>query len=132
MNVNTTSCCPCGLALPYLACCGRYIEQDTPAPTPVALMRSRYTAFTQANVSYLEETMSGVAKSSFNVDEAAEFARTVLWVGLEVHADQFLSTTQATVTFTAYFRTHGALQSLYEKSLFHKISGRWYYTDCVL
>jgi SEC-C motif-containing protein len=44
---KTPEPCPCGLPATYFSCCGRYHqgEQAGRAPTPEALMRSRYSAF---------------------------------------------------------------------------------------
>ena len=51
--------CPCGLPAPLAACCGRYHDGALAAPTPEALMRSRYAAFalgTPAAIDYLVAT----------------------------------------------------------------------------
>ena len=51
--------CPCGSGKPLSACCGPYLEGKEDPPTPEALMRSRYTAYTQGNLDYIEKTMKG-------------------------------------------------------------------------
>jgi len=48
--------CPCGSGHAYSACCGRFIDQGLLPQTAEQLMRSRYTAFTQANEPYLLAT----------------------------------------------------------------------------
>ena len=50
-----TEPCPCDTGKPYPACCGR-LHAGRPAPTAVALMRSRYSAFTKHLASYLLHT----------------------------------------------------------------------------
>ncbi|MGE0616813.1 MAG: YchJ family metal-binding protein, partial [Bacteriovoracia bacterium] len=45
--------CPCGTQSNYADCCERYISGKQYAPTPEALMRSRYTAYTKAEMGYL-------------------------------------------------------------------------------
>jgi SEC-C motif-containing protein len=45
--------CPCGSNLPYHECCDLIISAKKEAVTCLELMRSRYTAFTAANVDYL-------------------------------------------------------------------------------
>lgn len=51
--------CPCGSKISYSSCCGLYHSAKAIAPTPEALMRSRYTAYTQANFDYIKATMRG-------------------------------------------------------------------------
>ena len=54
----TDQICPCRQTSDdkraYKDCCAPYIEQDQPAPTAEALMRSRYSAFAVENIDYLE------------------------------------------------------------------------------
>src|SRR5688572_26847014 len=76
--------CPCGLMKPYLECCAPFIEGKAIAETPEALMRSRYTAYTKANIDYIKQTMRGAALEDFDEDEAREWATTVSWLGLHV------------------------------------------------
>ena len=53
--MSQPSTCPCGG--PSLAtCCGPYLAGEAIAPTAEALMRSRYTAYTQRNEPYLRAT----------------------------------------------------------------------------
>ncbi|MDX1560486.1 MAG: YchJ family metal-binding protein, partial [Marinobacter sp.] len=47
--------CPCGSGKPYLECC-RPFHQGDPAPSPEALMRSRYAAFVLNLPDYLQTT----------------------------------------------------------------------------
>ena len=53
--------CPCGTGEVYGACCGRYHSRfaqagELTAPTPEALMRSRFTAFAVGLPDYLLAT----------------------------------------------------------------------------
>ena len=47
--------CPCGSQATYKECCGQY-HSGAPAPTPEALMRSRFSAFVQNKTDYLMAT----------------------------------------------------------------------------
>ena len=47
--------CPCNSGKDYRVCCGLYHEGEV-APTPTALMRSRYSAFALENADYLLAT----------------------------------------------------------------------------
>lgn len=121
--------CPCCSGKEYANCCGPFLLGERFAETPEQLMRSRYTAFTQAKIDYIAATMKGPAAEEFELRESEHWARTVRWLRLDVHGSQLLSPTEGTVSFTAYFHTSSSLQSLHENSLFHKINGRWYYVD---
>ena len=47
--------CPCGSGSAFDDCCGPYLG-GAPAPTAVALMRSRYTAFALGDEDHLFRT----------------------------------------------------------------------------
>nr|WP_232220814.1 YchJ family metal-binding protein [Legionella tunisiensis] len=76
--------CPCGLPTDYLACCGSYIEKQETAKTPEALMRSRYTAYSQAKIDYIRKTMLGNPLAGFNDSDTTLWAKQVKWLGLQV------------------------------------------------
>ncbi len=121
--------CPCGSTIDYLSCCGLYIDGASIAGSPEVLMRSRYTAYTLAKVSYIKRTMRGKALTGFNAGEAKRWARRVIWTGLRVinafkeHADKGF------VEFIARFQDGDHLQSIHEISEFHRVQGVWFYVD---
>ena len=47
------SSCPCGSERAYAECCGPIISGSKKAPTPEALMRSRYTAYVKGEIDFL-------------------------------------------------------------------------------
>jgi len=47
--------------------------------TPLQLMRSCYTAYTQANITYIVNTMKGPAAKNFNYDSALQWASNIQW-----------------------------------------------------
>jgi SEC-C motif-containing protein len=49
--------CPCHSGLRYAGCCRPYHERLRSAPTPEALMRSRYSAFALGLDTYLDRTL---------------------------------------------------------------------------
>lgn len=126
-----TTLCPCGSNNDYLQCCGRYIEQHQFPDTPEQLMRSRYTAYTQANIDYIANTMRDPAAKDFNRDEAKQFAQTAKWLGLEVvtsHIDQ-QDEDKGFVEFIATYQLNNQLTKMHEVSEFQRINQRWFYTD---
>jgi len=120
--------CPCGSTKLYLKCCGSFIEGKNLPETPEKLMRSRYTAYTMANIPYIEKTMRGPASKDFNRKEALTWAKSVTWLGLKVISTQTLSA-QGFVEFIASFRTKNHIQTIEEISEFHFLDGKWYYVN---
>lgn len=120
--------CPCCSTKNYIECCQPYITNKQLPPTPEALMRSRYTAYTQANVDYIAQTMLAPAANHFNAEEARLWARDAEWQKLEVlnsHVDGKIGF----VEFIAYFHYQKTPQTLHEKSEFHLVDQKWMYVD---
>ena len=142
--------CPCGLDATYAACCGRFhaglrrlseATANTPeapeapdapdpaaplhAPTPEALMRSRYSAYLQGDIAYLLATWHGsTAPGELDLQP-------LKWLGLEVrHALQ--EGDAGVVEFVARYRDlsqGGKAGRLHELSRFVREGGRWLYVD---
>ena len=71
--------CPCGSDLPYANCCQPW-HGGQAAPTPEALMRSRYSAYVLGLLDYLLATWHpSTAPGDLELDA-------VKWLGLEVKA----------------------------------------------
>ncbi|WP_137895291.1 YchJ family metal-binding protein [Ramlibacter sp. 2FC] len=122
--------CPCGRrdtkgrALAYTACCGRYLEQDQPAPDAESLMRSRYSAFVLGRRDdLLASWHASTRPSELTLDPAAK------WLGLEVRSHRQIDADHAEVEFVARFREAGRAVRLHERSRFVREGGRWYYVD---
>ena len=121
--------CPCGNNQSYPQCCGKFISGSALPATPEELMRSRYTAYTQANVNYIANTMKAPANKDFDSDTAREWAEQVNWLKLEiVHAQQD-NPEKGYVEFLAHFSDENKQFVLHEISEFHLEDGRWYYVD---
>lgn len=121
--------CYCGSEKSYTDCCSLYIDSDEHAPTPEALMRSRYSAYCQAKVDYIAATMAGKASLDFNPSSAAKWANEADWLGLTVVATKQIDPEHGVVSFFARYQLGDEKQYIYEKSKFEKISGRWFYVD---
>lgn len=116
--------CPCGSQLDFAYCCELYLNGEKIPQTAEALMRSRYTAYTQANITYIQNTMCDKASEGFDSLSAKQWAESVEWQGLTV-----IHATTDQVTFLAKFESRKKLQVIYERSQFKKINGHWYYVD---
>lgn len=117
--------CPCGSNTKYTQCCGRYIDGDASAPTAESLMRSRYTAYTQANISYIADTMT----TPLNRKRAKIWAKNSTWLGLTVLNSKkgLANDIIGWVEFLAELEDKNGKQQLHELSEFHKINGKWIY-----
>ena len=121
--------CPCCSGKAFKTCCQPYLRGKAFAPTALALMRSRYTAFTKANVAYLLKTWAPTEATKVNPDGLEAWASRAIWLSLEIIATEAggRNDNEGTVEFIASFQLDNISQQIHEKSLFHKIAGRWIY-----
>jgi SEC-C motif-containing protein len=130
LTLALTQPCPCGRrerkrALNYGQCCGQYLEQaDQAAPTPQALMRSRYSAYVLERAPYLLATWHPDHRPA-----ELTFEPGVKWLGLEVYGDG-VDGNSGWVHFIARVRdASGRATRLEERSRFVREGGRWLYLD---
>jgi SEC-C motif-containing protein len=118
--------CPCGSGEIDDVCCGMY-HAGAPAPTALALMRSRYTAYVRGELDYLAATQRGPLDRT----GAARWSRDTLWMGLEIVQTQDGGEDDDTgaVEFIARGVTAGKPFTMRERSRFEKVDGRWIYVD---
>ncbi|MFL1454165.1 YchJ family protein [Marinobacter sp. GN3S48] len=115
-------CCPCGSGEIYHACCQPF-HQGSPAPTPEALMRSRYSAFVLRLADYLLETWhSSTRPQSLDPQQSPE------WTSLRI-LDASTRGDTGTVRFRAVYRLGDGWGYLEETSGFTKEEGRWFYVS---
>lgn len=121
--------CPCGSKIDYQQCCAPLIEGKSLPTSPEALMRSRYTAYTQANMEYIDATMRGEAAQNFSIEQARQAAKQTKWLGLKVLAVPHVAAgaTVGYVEFSAEYIWQGKMLTLHEVSEFHLLDGRWFY-----
>ena len=98
------------------------------APTPVALMRSRYSAYVQCRTDYLLQTWHASTRPpSLAIDDPAP-----RWLGLTIRDALAADDDHASVEFVARYRIGGRVNRLHEHSRFVREAGRWYYIDGVI
>ena len=117
--------CPCGSPQTYSKCCAP-LHRHTEAPlTAEALMRSRYSAFAEGNVSYLRYSWH----PSHRPDDL-DLEKGLRWSGLRIVATSGGASTDAvgSVEFVATFEVDGRAGEVHEVSNFERIDGRWIYT----
>lgn len=113
--------CPCGSGLSLANCCQPYIQQQKPAPTAESLMRSRFSAYTLQNFTYILASWHPTTRPDIS---ALEKDSKTKWIRLKI-----IQATDNTVEFKAYFKIQGKAHHLHECSRFLKIDEHWYYVD---
>lgn len=124
--------CPCGSTKSLEECCGPYINGDKPAPTAEALMRSRYTAYTQQDIGYLKKTLAPESSSDFDEAGARAWAAKAKWKKLEIVDTKKggPEDKRGTVEFVATFEEDGKGIEHHEVSQFRKSAkGEWMFVD---
>ncbi|HEY4240069.1 MAG TPA: YchJ family metal-binding protein [Kofleriaceae bacterium] len=122
--------CPCGSGAAEDACCGPLLHGQ-PAPTALALMRSRYTAFVRGHIPYLLDTHSPKTRQTIDEEALRQFARDTRWGGLQIHrashggVDDFVGI----VDFSTLGSTAGKRFDQRELARFERMGGVWYYVD---
>lgn len=120
--------CPCGSQKKYSECCGPLLSGEKFATTPEALMRSRYTAFTEKNIDYLFSSMTEELQQETDREDMQSFTEEVdSWVKLEVINAPTPDADHGNVEFAAYFMYEGQQQRIHENSEFVKKDGQWFY-----
>jgi len=119
--------CICGNEISYDMCCGAIISHKREAKTAEELMRSRYSAYVNANGKYLVE--SAVAQNQYveDIELIEDFSAGVDWIKLDI-----LQVNNDSVEFKAYYRDKDKIQLLHEKSNFILVDGVWKYKDGIL
>jgi SEC-C motif-containing protein len=117
--------CFCDTGLLFENCCGLYLENDQKAPTALALMRSRYSAYATHNADYLLETTHVSERQYYSKAEILKWATRNKWLQLEI-----LFYTENMVEFNANFLDENQKSQIHhEFSTFKFENGSWFYLD---
>jgi SEC-C motif-containing protein len=130
-KIKPTDPCPCFSSRSYQACCQCW-HQGKPAPSPEALMRSRFAAYALANVGYIVRTTHPQSPHmQANQKEWRQdlkiFCRQTDFLGLQILQVGKIEDDVGWVTFRAVLMQAGKDASFIEKSRFEKENGRWCY-----
>jgi SEC-C motif-containing protein len=117
--------CYCDTGLNFDDCCGLYLMNNLKAPTALALMRSRFSAYVIKDADYLLATTHSSERKYYSKEDILNWATTNEWLRLEI-----ISSTETTVAFKAYFLDeHKVPQTHYEFSTFKQENNVWYYLE---
>ncbi|NLV30470.1 MAG: YchJ family protein [Acidobacteria bacterium] len=125
-----TDPCPCGSGNILDGCCGPYLA-GAPAPTAEALMRARYTAYTAADLDFIERSTHSRSRAAFNRESALEWAEQSEWRGLEIlgAAGGGEGDSEGTVEFIATYVRDGETVDHHEIASFRREDGAWAFVD---
>lgn len=120
--------CSCNSGKPKAQCCGPLLAGEQEAKSPEALMRSRYSAFVDKNLDYVQQTTNPQALKDFDRASTEQWMNEATFTKLEV-----LKATdegnKGIVEFKAHFTMGGKDEVHHEISKFRKQSGVWYFRD---
>ena len=96
-------------------------------------MRSRYVAFTRANVDYLIRSHSSQTRPIKDRKSIEKWAKSVTWMGLTILQTQagVANDELGYVEFKATYMEDGKLQQIHERSLFQRENQKWVYVSGV-
>ncbi|MET0594794.1 MAG: YchJ family metal-binding protein [Polyangiaceae bacterium] len=128
--------CPCHSSERYAACCAPYHRKEREAPTPEALMRSRYAAFALGLGAYLVDTLAATHPDRQAPRQELERAlsrakETQRFNGLRIFASSE-DGDRGEVLFFARIFERGQDRSFAELSDFVRESGAWKYASGIL
>lgn len=118
--------CLCGSNKEYEECCGAIIKGIKEPDGVEELMRSRYTAYAEKNISYVLQTTHPEKVGELKKDELQEWADSTTWDRLEI-----ISTDEenGVVNFIAYYKDKDAVIPHHEIAQFKKSDDTWYFYD---
>ncbi|MBQ0720752.1 MAG: hypothetical protein KBT88_09595 [Gammaproteobacteria bacterium] len=122
-----TKLCPCTSGLPPVQCCQPLLNNEQPAETAVALMRSRYSAYTLGDESYLLRTWHSTtrpAQLDLNNNQQ-NWQRLKIIDSTAGRADD----DSGEVEFVAIYKIKGRAERLHERSRFGREDQQWRYID---
>ncbi len=120
--------CNCGSGLLGPSCCDPFLAGARAPNSPLALMRSRYCAFSKGLNRYLLDTTLPKLRAEIDEMELQRSIEDSVWFGLEIH-DYQQNGDQGEVTFSARYAQKNCLYDHHECSTFHLHEGRWYYVS---
>ena len=116
--------CYCKSGKEFANCCEPILRVLEVAPTALALMRSRYSAYCLGDVNYLEATTHDHTWSDEELKFIQDWADNSKWQHLEV-----VDYAENMVEFKAYYIFEGKQHLHHEKSTFQKVHDMWKYVD---
>ena len=118
--------CPCDSGYAFAACCAPYLAGIGWPATALALMRSRYSAYSLGKLNYVLKTWHPTTRPG-QIQAMPEQR----WIGLKIRAATAgeIGDLEGTVEFAARYKVKGRGHRLDEVSRFRFEDGQWFYLD---
>jgi SEC-C motif-containing protein len=123
--------CYCGRNKAFENCCQPYIKGIQKAPTALALMRSRYSAYAVQAVDYLVFSTHSSKRDFHSRTDILDWAKSNRWTKLDI-----ISASENVVEFKAHHyeiqndqNSMSEIQIHHERSTFVFENGSWFYVD---
>lgn len=123
--------CHCGKGESFESCCGPLIKGERKAKTAEELMRSRYSAFVEAEIDYIMKTHDPDTVGQIDRDGTLEWAKQSEWLGLDIldtengnEEDSF-----GRVDFVTKYKIRGSTLEHRESATFRKNNDTWLFVD---
>jgi len=119
--------CPCGSGKMYANCCKPYIKRKENAPTPEALMRSRYSAYVLHEIDYILDTCKENMKT--HRQNIEDWSNNSVWLGLEIIETNIeVFGDKGWVEFKAIYEQAKLKNIHHEIASFEKKDEKWLYS----
>ena len=123
--------CPCGSESEYNECCEPVIRGERIAATAEELMRARYTAYTQVEMDFLNNSVHPDFRKDEDGEGSRDWAENSQWHGLEILACEAGGPDDetGTVEFVASYTYEGQDKQYHEVAEFGRSEGAWGFTE---
>ncbi len=123
--------CPCGSGRVFGECCAPILSGALQAPTAVALMRSRYSAYVVGRIEYLATSLHPQYRQDLDLAATRRWSVNTQWMGLEVVDTQGggESDEEGMVEFIATYKEKGLIKPHRERASFRRHEGIWCYIE---
>jgi len=122
--------CPCQSQNSFAECCEPILSGSL-ASTAEILMRARYTAYTRADMGFIEKTQNPKTRKKTDMKANQKWALDSKWMGLKIISTQkgLEKDTTGVVEFEARYDSGTGKKTHHEISEFVKIKDRWYFSN---
>lgn len=115
--------CPCNPLKLFKNCCKPFLTHTQIAPTPKALMQSRFSAYATGQTDYLLATWHPSTRP-----QSVDLSQSPKWLTLQIiHTSS--QGNHGIVEFKATYMAENNSGTLHETSRFSKEKGQWFYID---
>ncbi len=123
--------CPCGIEKTYAECCEPVIKGERVAVTAEELMRARYSAYSQAEMDFLYDSLHPDHRDENDREGSQDWAENSEWHNLEIIETQAggENDEEGTVEFIANYTYNGDVTRYHEVASFNKLDGQWRFTE---